>query len=377
MLAEFIEALSLVFIAEMGDKTQIIAMTFATQFTVKQVLAGVALGVIGNHSLAILLGSLLGTMLPLDIIQLLAGALFIFFGYNSLRSREDDEIYDKRSINPIMAVALAFFVGELGDKTQLTALALSAEALFPLVILLGTTASMITTSGIGILVGSRIGRRIPENALKAISSIVFVAFGLQKIYIGLLIQGISSLFATAALVILALIEIYMLFSFRKMAMSGQSKLPLKEAAQILYEKTARVKELVDDLCLGEGICGSCVGTGCLMGYTKDMLNKAKDQKNYYEIEGVDLAGLLRRDYDRNKVEGAYMMTLKELHGLNWPTDDKFVINRAREAFEVLLFGKAINLENSLSEQMEAVKSHDQVLFMKLKHYTKKEGLDEG
>jgi hypothetical protein len=169
----------------------------------------------------------------------------------------------------------------------------------------------------------------------------------------------------------------MLFSFRKMAMSGQSKLPLKEAAQILYEKTARVKELVDDLCLGEGICGSCVGTGCLMGYTKDMLNKAKDQKNYYEIEGVDLAGLLIRDYDRNKVEGAYMMTLKELDELNWPTDDKFVINRAREAFEVLLFGKAINLENSLSEQMEAVKSHDQVLFMKLKHYTKKEGLDEG
>lgn len=376
MLAEFIKALSLVFIAEMGDKTQIIAMTFATQFTVKQVLTGVALGVIGNHGLAILLGSLLGTMLPLDIIQLLAGALFVFFGYNSLRSGKDDEIDDKRSMNPIMAVALAFFVGELGDKTQLTALALSAEALFPLVILLGTTAGMIATSGIGIFVGSRIGRRIPENTLKAISSIVFVAFGLQKIYIGLLIQGVSSLLASAALVIIASIEIFMLFSFRKMAVSGQTKLPLKEAAQILYEKTARVKESVDDLCLGEGICGSCVGTGCLMGYTKDMLNKAKDQKNYYEIEGVDLAGLLIRDYDRSKVEGAYMMTLKELDELNWPTDGKFVINRAREAFEVLLFGKSLNMENSLTEQLEAVKSLDQVLFMKLKHYTKKEGLDE-
>lgn len=110
MLAEFIKALSLVFIAEMGDKTQIIAMTFATQFTVKQVLTGVALGVIGNHGLAILLGSLLGTMLPLDIIQLLAGALFVFFGYNSLRSGKDDEIDDKRSMNPIMAVALAFLL---------------------------------------------------------------------------------------------------------------------------------------------------------------------------------------------------------------------------------------------------------------------------
>ena len=81
MLSEFFKALSLIFIAEMGDKTQIIAMTFATQFMVSQVLLGVSIGVIANHGLAILFGSLLGTMLPLDMIQLLAGVLFIFFGY--------------------------------------------------------------------------------------------------------------------------------------------------------------------------------------------------------------------------------------------------------------------------------------------------------
>lgn len=376
MLTEFIKALSLIFIAEMGDKTQIIAMTFATQFTVRQVLAGVAIGVIGNHGLAIILGSLLGTMLPLDIIQLLAGVLFIFFGYNSLRSGGDDELDNKRSVNPIMAVAFAFFIGELGDKTQLTALALSAEALFPLVILLGTTAGMIATSGIGIFVGSRLGKRIPENALKAASSIVFVAFGLQKIFVGLRIQDISAIMASTVLAILALVELYMLFSFRKMVLSGQTKLPLKEAAQLLYDKTSKVKESVDDLCLGEGICGSCVGTGCLMGYTKDMLNKAKDQKNYYQIEGVDLEGLLIRDYDKTKVEGAYMMTLKELDELGWPTDDKFVINRAREAFEVLLFGKALKMEKDIIAQMEVVKGLEPALFKKLDYYTKKEGLNE-
>lgn len=376
MLAEFIKALSLIFIAEMGDKTQIIAMTFATQFTVRQVLTGVTVGVIGNHGLAIILGSLLGTMLPIDMIQLLAGFLFIYFGYNSLRSGGDDEPDDKRFVNPVMAVALAFFVGELGDKTQLTALALSAEASYPLIILLGTTAGMIATSGIGIFVGSRLGRRIPENALKAASSIVFVAFGLQKIFIGLRIQGISIIAASTALAVLVLIELYMLFTFRKMAISGQTKLPLKEAAQLLYEKTLKVKESVDNLCLGEGICGACVGTDCLMGYTKDMLNKAKDQKNYYQIEGVDMEGLLIRDYDKTKVEGAYMMTLKELDDLGWPTDDRFVINRAREAFEVLLFGKALIMEKSFQGQMKVIESLDPILFNKLANYTKKEDLDE-
>lgn len=376
MLAEFIKALSLIFIAEMGDKTQIIAMTFATQFTVRQVLTGVTVGVIGNHGLAIILGSLLGTMLPIDMIQLLAGFLFIYFGYNSLRSGGDDEPDDKRFVNPVMAVALAFFVGELGDKTQLTALALSAETSYPLIILLGTTAGMIATSGIGIFVGSRLGRRIPENALKAASSIVFVAFGLQKIFIGLRIQGISIIAASTALAVLVLIELYMLFTFRKMAISGQTKLPLKEAAQLLYEKTLKVKESVDNLCLGEGICGACVGTDCLMGYTKDMLNKAKDQKNYYQIEGVDMEGLLIRDYDKTKVEGAYMMTLKELDDLGWPTDDRFVINRAREAFEVLLFGKALIMEKSFQGQMKVIESLDPILFNKLANYTKKEDLDE-
>lgn len=376
MLAEFIKALSLIFIAEMGDKTQIIAMTFATQFTVRQVLTGVTVGVIGNHGLAIILGSLLGTMLPIDMIQLLAGFLFIYFGYNSLRSGEDDEPDDKRFVNPVMAVALAFFVGELGDKTQLTALALSAEASYPLIILLGTTAGMVATSGIGIFIGSRLGRRIPENALKAASSIVFVAFGLQKIFIGLRIQGISIIAASTALAVLVLIELYMLFTFRKMAISGQTKLPLKEAAQLLYEKTLKVKDSVDNLCLGEGICGACVGTDCLMGYTKDMLNKAKDQKNYYQIEGVDMEGLLIRDYDKTKVEGAYMMTLKELDDLGWPTDDRFVINRAREAFEVLLFGKALIMEKSFQGQMKVIESLDPILFNKLANYTKKEDLDE-
>ena len=368
MLSEFFKALSLIFIAEMGDKTQIIAMTFATQFMVSQVLLGVSIGVIANHGLAILLGSLLGTMLPLDMIQLLAGVLFIFFGYNSLKPGDEEGLSAKRPMNPVIAVALAFFVGELGDKTQLTALALSAEAVYPAVILLGTTTGMIATSGMGIFVGSKLGRRIPENSLKAASSVVFVSFGLQKIYVGLKVQGFSVIIAALVMMSLILVEIYLLLSFRKIAVLGINKAPMKEAAQLLYEKTVRVKDTVDDLCLGEGICGTCVGTNCLMGYTKDMLNKAKEEKNYYKIDGIDLESLLVRDYEKSKVEGAYMLTLKELGELGWPADENFVMNKAREVFEFLLFGKVLSLAASMRDQMSEIKTLDPSLFKKIEKF---------
>ena len=148
MINEFIKASSLIFMAEMGDKTQIIAMTFATQYLVGHVLSGVALGVLANHGIAIILGALIGNMVTGDAVNIIAGALFIFFGWNALRIEDSDDVVNKVRLHPIWAVALAFFVGELGDKTQLTAMALSAESEFPAIVLAGTTAGMVATSGL-------------------------------------------------------------------------------------------------------------------------------------------------------------------------------------------------------------------------------------
>lgn len=376
MFSEFIRALSLIFIAEMGDKTQIIAMTFATQFLVREVLTGVALGVLANHGIAILLGSLLGSMLPLDKIQLFAGALFIFFGLNALKIDEEDHIEKKQIINPIIAVAIAFFVGELGDKTQLSAMALSAEAAYPMIILIGTTAGMIATSGMGIYVGSKLGSKIPEVALKITSSAVFVFFGLQKIITGIYEQGIPLWLLTIASLILVLTWVYLILQYRRRASSRISELPLQKAAHLLYDKTTRIKRTVDDLCLGEGICGECVGSNCLMGYTRDILNKARDKDNYFNIEGMDIEGLLIRDYDRIKVEGAYMMLMDELNDLGWILDERFVLNRVREVFEVLLFNKRIITSSSFADHLDIIKTIDSALYRKINIYIMKEGFDE-
>ena len=97
MLKEFIKAFLLIFAAEMGDKTQIIAMTFATQYKIKEVLLGVLLGVFFNHGIAILLGRYLSKAIPMDWIQLIAGIMFVIFGLIALREEELEDEKNKKS----------------------------------------------------------------------------------------------------------------------------------------------------------------------------------------------------------------------------------------------------------------------------------------
>ena len=183
LLSELLRSFLLIFAAEMGDKTQILAMTFATQYNAIKVLIGVAIGVFVNHGIAIVLGRYISKIIPLNLIQIIAGLLFVAFGLLALVDEEDkEEDKKKKNFGPIITVALAFFIGELGDKTQLTAMTLSTEGKFPFFILLGTTSGMVAVSGIGIFVGSKIGKRIPEIGIKIASAAVFISFGTIKLF---------------------------------------------------------------------------------------------------------------------------------------------------------------------------------------------------
>ena len=181
MIKELIRAFLLIFIAEMGDKTQIIAMTFASQYKVKDVIKGVVIGVVLNHGIAIILGRFISTIMPLNTIQIVAGIMFVIFGLMILKDEKTDELNGKKNLGPIVTVSLAFFIGELGDKTQLTAMTLSTEASYPIIILIGTTLGMVATSGVGIFIGSRISEKIPDITIKIASSIIFIAFGSLKL----------------------------------------------------------------------------------------------------------------------------------------------------------------------------------------------------
>ena len=185
-MGTIISSFLLIFLAEMGDKTQLLALAFSTKYKIKQVLIGVFLGAFLNHGLAIVFASFISNYVSLDLIKVVAAIMFIIFGLWSLKLEyEDEDEEDEASFSfktPILTVASAFFIGELGDKTQLTAMTLGAKSAYPFLTLLGTTSGMIAVSLIGILVGKVLGKRIPEVTMKVLASIIFLGFGLSGLY---------------------------------------------------------------------------------------------------------------------------------------------------------------------------------------------------
>nr|WP_242878768.1 TMEM165/GDT1 family protein [Clostridium beijerinckii] len=153
-MASFIKALLLVVVAEMGDKTQLLAMAMVSKYKAKQVLLGVLIATILNHAL-VAVGSYLSSVIPMDLVKIIAAVSFLAFGLWTIRGDKlDDEENKKVKFGPIVTVAIAFFLAEMGDKTQLMTITIAAENQQPLFILMGTTVGMLIADGIGILGGA-------------------------------------------------------------------------------------------------------------------------------------------------------------------------------------------------------------------------------
>ena len=177
----------LVTIGEMGDKTQLLAMAFATKFNAWKVMLGVLIATIINHTLAVIAGSLISQIVWLqNWIALIAAISFIFFGLWTLYGDKlDGEDKQKSRFGPVATVAIAFFIAEMGDKTQLLVISLAADPKYgshPIYILIGTTIGMLIADGIGIILGVIMHKRIPESLIKLLAAIAFMLFGLVGIY---------------------------------------------------------------------------------------------------------------------------------------------------------------------------------------------------
>lgn len=345
MLKEMIKAFLLIFAAEMGDKTQIIAMTFATQYKVREVILGVIFGVLLNHGIAIILGSFLSKVVPMSLIQIFAGALFVIFGLMALNDGETEELDNNKGMSPILTVALAFFIGELGDKTQLTAMTLSSEASYPLLILIGTTLGMVATSSMGIFIGSKIGDKIPDTAVKIVSSFVFIFFGTLKLFNSIPKQYITIINVVLYFIGLFVVEVFLIRNLLNKRKKGQS--PVKQAASILYEQTRDLKEILDEICLGANRCGGCDGIGCLLGYTRLILEDARNNGNYYIKTLVDIDSLVKKGYNNNKVIQALSMIIVDSIKNKWDRDENFVINKVRTSLELVLFNEKLDASKDL------------------------------
>ncbi len=182
-MASFIKALLLVVVAEMGDKTQLLAMAMASKYKAKQVLIGVLIATVLNHALAVALGSYVSTVIPMNLIKIIAAVSFLAFGLWTIRGDKlDDEDNKKVKFGPMVTVAIAFFIAEMGDKTQLMTISIAAENQQPLLILMGTTVGMLIADGIGILGGAWMCKHIPEVYIKWAAGVIFMFFGTLTLY---------------------------------------------------------------------------------------------------------------------------------------------------------------------------------------------------
>jgi putative Ca2+/H+ antiporter (TMEM165/GDT1 family) len=182
-IAAFTASFLLIVLAEMGDKTQFLAMSLATRYNAYKVLFAIFLATVLNFGIMVLIGQFLTTIMPLYVISLAASLSFIGFGLWTLRAEKPKDKAAKASkFGIIGAVSVPFFIAEFGDKTQLATISLAADYQNALSVLIGATLAMLVADGIGIAVGVVLGKHIPEKTIKWVSAAIFIVFGLAGVY---------------------------------------------------------------------------------------------------------------------------------------------------------------------------------------------------
>lgn len=181
-MLSFFASLFLVTMAEMGDKTQLVALSFATKHKPLIVIAGVFIGTLVSHLFAVVVGEKISLLIPMQYMRVMIGLSFIVFGLWTLKGDRYEEGREKASgLNPIIAIAITFFLAELGDKTQLATISLAAEYRSFWGVWIGSSLGMVIADGAAIAVGIVAGKKLPEKLIKFISAGIFIIFGLAII----------------------------------------------------------------------------------------------------------------------------------------------------------------------------------------------------
>ncbi len=210
----FLVALVLIMVGELADKSQLLALLLATRYKAWQVLVGIFIATFVVHFFTTLAGQMVGSAIPRNVLPWISGVLFIGFGIWTLRgdSIEDSDAEKGSRFGPIIATTIAFFLAELGDKTQIMTLAIAVDpgsalltylkAAGPTVqgwlalagspqgvsqigrfwaITMGSTVGMVLADAIAIGIGRLLGGHVPELLMRRVSGAIFIMFGLLSI----------------------------------------------------------------------------------------------------------------------------------------------------------------------------------------------------
>ncbi len=182
----FFVSTGIVAIAEIGDKTQLLALLLAARFRRPvPIIAGIFVATIANHALAALVGQVVAMAMGPEIMRWVLGATFIAMGLwmlvpDSVDDDEDDPV--KRShAGVFLATTIAFFTLEMGDKTQIATVALAARYLDLVVVAMGTTLGMMIANVPAVLLGNIAAEKLPLKLIHAVAAGIFVLLGVLTV----------------------------------------------------------------------------------------------------------------------------------------------------------------------------------------------------
>jgi Ca2+/H+ antiporter, TMEM165/GDT1 family len=180
VFAAFLLSFAVIFVAELGDKTQLVAMMFALRYRWWVVLSAIAFATTAVHVLSVAIGHYVGAALPTHLLGIIAGVMFVFFGLWTLRgdtlSEEEKSKTASAKAPAFFVVTSAFILAELGDKTMLATITLAADHDW-LGVWIGSTLGMVVADGLAIIVGAVAGKHLPERAIQLGAAALFVLFG--------------------------------------------------------------------------------------------------------------------------------------------------------------------------------------------------------
>ncbi|MCI9246830.1 MAG: TMEM165/GDT1 family protein [Clostridia bacterium] len=200
LIYPFLIAFSMVFVSELGDKTQLLVLSFSNKGQTFKILLGVAIGSFFSHGIAILFGSSVHLFANSSFhfaIHLITYLSFLLIGFVSLLPPKNDNEDGKKDgliykishlkLNYCLIIALCIMVGELGDKTFLASIGLGVQ--YPhskIALIAGAICAMVICDFIAILFGKFLNKYISEKTMQKLSGILFLLFGMIGI-LGILV----------------------------------------------------------------------------------------------------------------------------------------------------------------------------------------------
>jgi putative Ca2+/H+ antiporter (TMEM165/GDT1 family) len=172
-------------LAEIGDKTQLLAFILAARFKKPlPIIAGILCATVVNHGLAGALGAWITSVLSPEVLRWVLGLSFIGMAVWTLipDKIEEEETQVAKHVGVFGATLITFFLAEMGDKTQIATIAMAAHYANPVLVVMGTTLGMLIADVPAVFVGDKFGSRIPMKLVHSIAAAIFAFMGLLTLF---------------------------------------------------------------------------------------------------------------------------------------------------------------------------------------------------